>query len=72
MFETAIFDESKFAIGIPTVRLSFNWLAHQPATFEIRIPKQAITRSDDVALVEEAVNYIKATGVRAVIKIVDG
>ena len=69
LYETAVFDESKFAIGIPTVRLSFNWLAHQPATFEIRIPQQAITRSDDVALVEEAVDYIKATGVRAIIKI---
>ena len=70
VFDAAIFDESKFAIGIPTVKLSFNWVAHQPATFEIRIPQKAITRMDDVTLVEEAVEYIKATGVRAIIKIV--
>jgi hypothetical protein len=70
VFDAAIFDESKFAIGIPTVRLSFNWVAHQPATFEISIPQEAITRIDDVTLVEEAVDYIKATGVRAIIKIV--
>jgi len=70
VFDAAIFDESKFAIGIPTVRLFFNWVAHQPATFEIRIPQEAITRIDDVTFVEEAVDYIKATGVRAIIKIV--
>lgn len=70
MFDDAVFDESKFAIGIPTVRLSFNWVAYQPATFEIRIPQEAITRVDDVTLVEEAVDYIKATGVSAIIKIV--
>jgi hypothetical protein len=70
VFDAAIFDESKFAIGIPTIRLSFNWAAHQPATFEIRIPQEAITRVDDVTLVEEAVDYIKATGVNAFIKIV--
>jgi len=70
VFDAAIFDESKFAIGIPTVKLSFNWVAYQSATFEIRIPQEAITRIDDVSLVEEAVDYIKATGVRAIIKIV--
>jgi len=70
VYDTAIFDESKFAIGIPTVRLAFNWVAHQPATFEIRIPQEAIIRGDDMALVEEAVSSIKATGVRAIINLV--
>jgi hypothetical protein len=71
LYDTAIFDESKFAIGIPTIKLSFKWIAHQPATFEIKIPQEVITRSDDIALVKEAIEYIKATGVRAIIKMVN-
>ncbi len=70
VFDTAVFDESKFAIGIPTIKLGFSWAAHQPATFELRIPKQAVSWGDGATLAKEAVESIKATGVRAVIKVV--
>ena len=71
VFDAAVFDESKFAIGIPTVRLAFSWAAHQPATFEIRIPRKAAPLGSDFALAEEAVQSIKATGVRAIFKVVE-
>ena len=70
VYDTAVFDESKFAIGITTVRLTFKWVARQPATFEIKIPQRLITREDDVSLVDDAIGSIKATGVRAVINVV--
>ncbi|MFC1803895.1 hypothetical protein ACFL0D_08035 [Thermoproteota archaeon] len=70
VFDAAIFDESKFAIDVPTVKLSYNWVSYPPATFEIRIPQEAIAGKNDLSLVEDAVNTIKANGVRAIINIV--
>jgi len=71
VFDTAIFDESKFAIGIQTVRLGFKWISHQPATFEINIPRKALRDDDDLEIVKESVDSIKATGVNAIIKVVE-
>ena len=66
-FDTAVFDESKFAIGIPEVNLAFEWVAHQPATFELTIPESALARENSLQLVREAVDSIKAAGVKAII-----
>ena len=71
MFDTAVFDESKFAVGIPTVRLGFRWVSHQPATFMLRIPGSALGRKDSVKLASDAVESIKATGVKAIITTVE-
>jgi len=71
VFDTAIFDESKFAVGIPTVRLGFRWVSHQPATFMLRIPGSALGREDSVKLASDAVESIKATGVKAIITTVE-
>jgi hypothetical protein len=70
VFDTGVFDDSKFAIGIPTIRLGFSWTAYQPATFELRIPEEAVSKENSLSLAKEAVNSIKATGVRAIIKVV--
>jgi len=71
VFDTAVFDESKFAVGIPAVRLGFRWVSRQPATFELRVPRSALTRSEGFQLAQDAVESIKATGVRAIIKMVE-
>lgn len=71
VFNTAVFDESKFAIGIPTIKLVFSWVSRQPATFEIRIPLEMVEMGGNVALAKEAVESIKATGVRAIVKLVE-
>jgi hypothetical protein len=69
VFDAAKFDYSVFAIGIPTVIIAFEWIAYQPATFEIRIPRDALSKKD-VSLMQEVVDSIKAAGVKALIKIV--
>lgn len=72
VFDVARFDESMFPVGIATVRIGFKWVAYQPATFEIRIPKDAVSRRGGISLAQEVVDSIKATGVRAIIKVVEG
>jgi len=70
VFDGAQFDQSVFAVGIPTVRIEFEWIANQPATFEIRVPQDVISAEGDIALVQDVVNSIKAAGVQAMIKVV--
>jgi len=70
VFDTALFDSSMFAIGIPTVNIGFRWMSHEPATFEIRIPKEAAPSKSSLSLAQEVVDSIKAAGVRAIISIV--
>jgi len=72
VFDTAAFDSSIFAIGIPTVNIGFKWVAYQPATFEIRMPKDALPTKGSIALAQEVVESIKAAGVRAIINVVEG
>lgn len=73
VFDASSFDESLFPVGIATVKIVFKWTTHQPATFEIRVPKEALSlRGDNISMTEDVVNSIKATGVRATIKIIDG
>ena len=73
VFDASSFDESMFPIGIAMVKIRFSWAAYQPATFEIRVSKEALSlRGNNVSMVEGVVNSIKATGVRAIIKIIDG
>jgi hypothetical protein len=69
-FDISKFDESIFAVGIPTAKIIFNWVAYQPATFEIRIPKDVISGRRDLSILEETVNTIKASGVKAIIKVI--
>ena len=68
IFDVGVFDQAKFAVGITTVKVGFRWTAQQPATFEIRLPKDAV--KDRIDLAREAVDAIKATGVKALIKVV--
>lgn len=72
VFDVSRFDESMFPVGIATVRIGFKWMSHQPATFEIKIPKDALSRRGGLSLAQEVVDSIKATGVRAIIKVVEG
>jgi hypothetical protein len=71
VFDTAVFDESKFAVGIPRVRLGLTWTSNQLATFELRIPRSALTRENSLQMARDAVESIKATGVKAIITTVE-
>jgi len=70
IFDISRFDESVFAIGIPTAKITFSWVAYQPATFEVKIPKEAISRESDLSILEEVIYSIKAAGVKAIIKVI--
>lgn len=69
-FDISSFDESIFAVGIPTVKIIFRWVAYQPATFEIKIPKEAISGKNDLSILKEVIYAIKAAGVKAIIKVI--
>jgi len=69
-FDVATFDKSVFAIGIPTVKLVFRWTAYQPATFEVQIPADVLLGRGDLSILQEAVDSIKAAGVKAMVKVI--
>jgi len=71
VFNVAQFDHSIFAFGIPTVKILLQWTAYQPATFEIKIPKNTLYRGNDISLVEAVIDSIKAVGVRAIINVIE-
>ena len=70
VFDTAKFDEHTFAVGVPSVRIRFDWTRLQPATFEVRIKSKALRGSGfSMLYLEKVVNSMKAAGVNAVIKV---
>ncbi len=70
LFDTASFDSSIFAVGIPEVSILFQWTAKRPATFEVRIPKTVLAHSGmELERVEKLINSVKAAGVTATVKI---
>lgn len=70
LFDTAAFDTSIFAVGIPEVSILYQWTAHRPASFEVQIPREVLTRSGmDQERVEKLINSVKAAGVTAALKI---
>jgi hypothetical protein len=70
LFDTAAFDTSIFAVGIPEVSILYQWIAYRPASFEVQIPKEVLDRSGvEQERVEKLINSVKAAGVAASIKI---
>ncbi len=70
LFDTAAFDTSIFAVGIPEVSILYQWTANRPASFEVQIPKEVLARSGvEQERVEKLINSVKAAGVTATVKI---
>lgn len=70
VFDTAKFDEHTFAVGVPTVKICFEWTRRQPATFLVQIRSKALRESGlTESYLEKAVNSMKAAGVNAIIKV---
>ncbi len=71
-FDEARFDEHIFAVGIPTVLVRFDWTRQQPATFMVQIKRRAFFDSGiSEFYLEKTVNSIKASGVKATIKVTE-
>lgn len=72
VFDAAAFDGSIFAVGIPEVSITFQWTASRPATFELHVPKEVLTRNGvSQQQVEKLVNSVKAAGVTATVKVTE-
>ncbi len=70
VFDEARFDEHTFAVGVPYVRVRFDWTRLQPATFEVQVNSEALRRSDlTETYIERFVESMKAAGVKAVIRV---
>jgi hypothetical protein len=72
VFDSAVFDEHTFAVGVPTVRVRFEWTKRRPATFVVQIKERALRDSGiSESYLEEAVKSMKAAGVNAIIKVME-
>ena len=70
VFDTAKFDEHMFAVKVPAVKVRFDWIRLQPATFEVRVKAKALRGSGySVPYLEKVVNSMKAAGVNAIINV---
>jgi len=69
VFDGGKFDENTFAVGVPTVRVRFDWTRQQPATFMVQVSSQTLAKSGLTgSYLEKTANYLKAAGVNAIIK----
>jgi hypothetical protein len=72
IFDEAIFDESLFEMAVAMVRIRFEWIAYQTATFELKVPREALVRSGiSIEDLKEFINHIKAAGVREILTVLD-
>jgi hypothetical protein len=69
-FDSTKFDQSVFAIDILS-SVTFEWTASQPASFEVRVPKQAMVKAGvTVDHLQDLIDSVKACGVKAEVKAV--
>jgi hypothetical protein len=72
VFDGGKFDENTFALGVPTVRVRFDWTRQQPATFMVQVKSQTLADSGlSKSYLEKTANYLKAAGVNAIIKVME-
>ncbi len=70
VFDRSMFDKSVFAVNIQTA-VTFEWTARQPASFEVRIPKELLNKSGvSREYVQELVNSVKACGVKGEVSVI--
>lgn len=72
VFDEATFDEHTFAVGVPYVRIRFDWTRLQPATFEVQVRSEALRRSGlTESHIGRFVDSMKAAGVNAVVTVTE-
>jgi len=70
VFDSGKFDEHTFAVGVPTVKIRFEWTRRQPATFLVQVRSKALRESGVTeSYLEKAIDSMKAAGVNAIIKV---
>jgi hypothetical protein len=72
VFDKGKFDEHTFSVGVPTVRVRFDWKRRQPATFMIQVKSETLSGSGvNEVYCTNLVNYLKAAGTKAIIKVME-
>jgi hypothetical protein len=72
VFDVGKFDENTFSMGVPTVRVRFDWTRQQPATFMVQVKSKALAESGlTLSYLEKRTDYLKAAGVNAIIKVTE-
>jgi len=72
VFDGGKFDENTFAVGVPTVRVRFDWTRRQPATFMVQVKSQTLIANGlTKSHLEKTANYLKAAGVNAIINVTE-
>ena len=70
VFDTGKFDEHTFAVGVPTVRVRFEWTKRLPATFVVQVKQNALIDSGlNESTLKKVANAFKAAGVSVIIKV---
>jgi hypothetical protein len=61
VFDGGRFDKNTFAMGVPTVRVRFDWTRQQPATFMVQVKSKALADSGLApSYLKKTANYLKA------------
>jgi hypothetical protein len=72
IFDTAKFDENNFAVGIPTIKVRFDWEKSQPSVILIKIKSRVLLKSGlTEQYLEKTLNSMKAAGVKVVLKVTE-
>jgi hypothetical protein len=70
VFDSGKFDEHTFAVGVPTVRVRFEWTKQVPATFVVQVKKNALMTSGlNESTLKKAANAFRAAGISVIIKV---
>lgn len=69
-FDSGRFDQSVFVIDVIT-SVTFEWQAHVPAQFELRLPGELLIRAGiRIDTLQDLVDSVKACGVKGVLKVI--
>jgi hypothetical protein len=72
IFDKGRFDEHTFSLGVPTVKIRYEWTRCQPATFQLNIKSEALSRSGLTEdHIKERANYLKAAGINVIVKLME-
>jgi hypothetical protein len=72
VFDTARFDDHTFAVGVPTVRVNFQWTRSQPATFMVQVKAETLKENDlSASVLQKSMDSLKAAGIKAIIKVTE-
>jgi len=70
VFDEGKFDTNIFALGIPNVKITFEWVARLPAAFTVRLKKDLLEKSGvTLDLLYRHLERVKAAGVKAEIEL---